>query len=204
MIDNDTALLTINGFLHPNVFEMFLEGVFSEIKERNTKYLIIDIRENGGGNMLGILLLRHLTEEPFREKSRIDIKISEQFKEITKGNFVGTYDYEVVDNELSAYFRESQKDVGMKTSKAEVGSILSYEQPYYIPKPNPQRFNGDVFLLIGDHTRSAAVTFAAAIKDFEIGKIIGGETGGKATQYGGYNPCITLPNSKLVVSCSNS
>lgn len=69
------------------------------------------------------------------------------------------------------------------------------------PRRNSLRFNGDVYVLVGSQTFSAATDFAAIIKDLSIGKIVGQETGGLASCYGDVFS-LTLPNSKLKLGVS--
>ncbi|MBF2798974.1 hypothetical protein J5295_09775 [Riemerella anatipestifer] len=49
---------------------MFADSAFAEIKNRNIKNLIIDIRKNGGGNsMVGDILLQYIAKTNFRQYS---------------------------------------------------------------------------------------------------------------------------------------
>lgn len=69
------------------------------------------------------------------------------------------------------------------------------------PRKNDLRFNGDLYLLIGPQTFSAAVDFAAMVKDLSVGKIASQETGGLASCYGDVLS-FELPCSKLKLSVS--
>lgn len=68
----NTALLTIRSFNREDFedtkedYEAFLQNSFSAIKKRKIRYLIIDIRQNGGGrDVYGSLLYSYLTNKPF-------------------------------------------------------------------------------------------------------------------------------------------
>ena len=52
------------------------------------------------------------------------------------------------------------------------------------PQSSGPRFGGRVFLLTGPNTFSSAADFAAVVKDYEIGTIIGEETGGLRQCFG--------------------
>jgi hypothetical protein len=72
-LENDVALLTIKTFDKRRLpkteqyFDNFLVKSFSELNEKNVENLIIDLRDNAGGNdEYGPLLYSYLTSEPFR------------------------------------------------------------------------------------------------------------------------------------------
>lgn len=79
---------------------------------------------------------------------------------------------------------------------------LSYEWDFIKPKRNPLRFSGNIFVLTGSYTFSTAADFAATIKDFSIGTIVGDETGGLPACYGDVFK-FSLPNSGLEVRVSH-
>ena len=69
---NDVAVLTIRTFSNELLgktnedFKSFLDSSFQEIKVRHVKNLIIDLRNNGGGQDLnGSILYSYLTNKPF-------------------------------------------------------------------------------------------------------------------------------------------
>lgn len=68
---NKIAILTVKTFSSgslksPEEFSKFLETSFKEISDREINKLIIDIRDNGGGNdVYGSMLYSYLTDKPF-------------------------------------------------------------------------------------------------------------------------------------------
>lgn len=73
------GLLTIKSFDRNRLggpdqhFEKFLAKCFSELNEKNVKNLIIDLRENAGGqDEYGPLLYSYLTSKPFRYYGSIE------------------------------------------------------------------------------------------------------------------------------------
>lgn len=70
-IDNETALLTIRSFAYygektPIIID-FLDNAFKDIKQKNYKNLIIDVRGNfGGTSEATIRLLKHTLQKPFQ------------------------------------------------------------------------------------------------------------------------------------------
>jgi hypothetical protein len=165
-----TGLIEFNQFSDLETFEQFLHDTFNKLKEQQASNLIIDIRENRGGNSsLGDALLDYLTDEPFRQFEKYQIKVSAQLLEIRQN---------------------------MPQAKAQIGSLLTEEVYFIKPKDNPLRFTGRKFVLTGRTTFSSANCFASAIKCFDIATLIGEETGGTTTSYG---DCLYfyMPNSNL-------
>lgn len=72
LLSNGIALLKIRSFEMNRVggkisFRAFLDSTFRKIKSLHTRHLIIDIRDNGGGeDALGAWLYSYLTDKPFR------------------------------------------------------------------------------------------------------------------------------------------
>ena len=71
LIDEETAVLSIFSFnfYRWNIYDKFVEFMdksFLEIKEKNIKNLVIDVRQNGGGAPeASIYLLQYLVDSPF-------------------------------------------------------------------------------------------------------------------------------------------
>lgn len=64
------------------------------------------------------------------------------------------------------------------------GTILSRSVDLVPPRPNPLCFTGDVYVLTSATTFSSATNFCAAIKDVQLGTLIGEETGGVPSSFG--------------------
>jgi len=172
---NKTALLVINSFREGGFmpWDAFLSGVFSYLKENKTKSLIIDMRANGGGNSsMGDELIDYLTSKPWTQFGNYTRKYSEQ----------------------------AMAQRGERSAK-KAGTTESFEMSLDRPSSNPLRFNGSVYLLTSRVTFSSASSFAAAIKDFGIGILVGEETGGIFPHFGDVIS-FQLPSSKINGGCS--
>nr|MCU0493375.1 S41 family peptidase [Chloroflexaceae bacterium] len=149
------GLLDFRLLLDRDAFNRFLRETFTQIKQDNVQHLIIDLRQNGGGDSgLGNALLGYLTDKPFTQFARSEWKISAQ----TRSNS-GAVD---------------KPD----------GSIIASVNEAHAPPDNPLRFRGDVYVLIGPTTFSSATALASTFKDYQLGVLVGEETGGLATAYG--------------------
>src|SRR5690606_36723585 len=77
--NSSTVLLTIRTFAEDELaeailqFEGFLDRVFSDLEQKNTPSLIIDLRGNGGGrDVFGSLLYSYLTDIPVHYYERLE------------------------------------------------------------------------------------------------------------------------------------
>jgi Peptidase family S41 len=161
-------------------FQKFLEVTFTEIQRQKLQVLIVDLRNNGGDSALGDALLDYLTNKPFRQFSRAEVKVSTQFE---------------------AYLKVRGSEIPWP-SRSPIGSIVKLEFPFISPTPNPLRFNGKLYVLIDDPTFSSASAFASTIKDFKLGVLVGTETSGHPTSCGEIYS-FNLPNTRLEVGVSS-
>ncbi len=169
--DANSGVIKFDSFWDMEKFKKFLNDTFKEIKEKNIKYLIIDIRDNPGGNsQLGDEFLKYLTNKPFRQYDKCELKLSSQVRE------------RHMDDNMASDF----------LSRLATLLKLNLTKPGY----NPLRFNGKVYLLIGPKSASSATDFAQTVKYYKIGTLIGEETVDTVVNYG---DCLTqkLPNSEL-------
>jgi hypothetical protein len=71
-LGSDTALLTLNAFDWPDTeaFYAFTKAAFTRLRDEKVKTLLIDVRENGGGNEdMWKDILRYIADKPFRNAS---------------------------------------------------------------------------------------------------------------------------------------
>lgn len=72
------------------------------------------------------------------------------------------------------------------------------------PQDRPSRFQGDIDLLIGPDTFSAAITFATILQDYKLATLVGEETEGKASYCAWVSDPITLSHTHLQYTYSSS
>ncbi|WP_027339242.1 S41 family peptidase [Halonatronum saccharophilum] len=180
------ALLTVNTF-DENVINTFNEDFssykremrrfFQEIRANETDYLIIDLRNNGGGSdRLARHLYEYITDTPYLIYSEILTKLSDYAVELGGAGL---------------------SDV----ARAGEDRVISVKKELIEPEDNDLRFNGEVYFLIGHGSYSAASDLAAVVKDFGTGVLVGQETGGVASAYGDLLRS-SLPNSGLEFTVS--
>lgn len=182
------ALLTFNTFYHLDTFRLFLSEMFSNIKSKKIENLIIDIRNNNGGNSdLGDELLKYISTSPFAQYDRTYLKFSKIYKET-----------------FAKYSSLSKDSLARYLNKKE-GFIDTIRKSNRLiqPRLGDERFGGNVFLLTSPYTYSSAADFANAFKYYHLGKIVGEETGGYIISQG-EGVVTKLPRSKINVELSSS
>lgn len=152
--NTSTAIIDFRSFIDFDKFSLFIDSTFSVIKDKNIQNLIIDIRNNGGGNsMLGDELFQYISPVPFQQFGRSLVKISPTLKRIEDDI---TY------------------PLGFHSSE---GDLIPLRE-------NDKRFTGNCYLLTSNYTFSSAGSFTWAFHYFRMGKIIGEETGGLIVCFG--------------------
>jgi hypothetical protein len=188
------GLIDFRAFYNSEQFKTFLSKTFLKIKNDSIKNLIIDIRNNGGGDSrLGDELLQYLTDKPVSQFSKMELKVSSEIKKFYKDFLPGFIRWMPI---------QYLHPFGWKVWCTKEGEIAVFSLDPETPDKNPLTFKGNIYLLIGSGTFSSAVAFATAIKDYNLGKIIGEETGGLASAYGDIYS-FDLPNTNLQAGVSH-
>ncbi|NVJ97295.1 MAG: S41 family peptidase [Alphaproteobacteria bacterium] len=165
---DNTAYVKIDQFYwdSPEEYMAFMDGCFTQFRSENAENLIVDIRENGGGDdmfwMAGVM--KYVAKVPYRHGSSYKVRILEKYRD--PGETIG----DVVEGEIGR----------MRQPETEVANS----------------FDGNFYLLVGPYSYSSSILFANAVKDHEIGKIVGVPTDGKRGQTGGTQRYI-FPNTGL-------
>jgi C-terminal processing protease CtpA/Prc len=174
-----------------NLFTHFLDTVFTQIKHEKTEDLIIDLRNNSGGySVLGDELFQYISEVPFSQFGKTTVKYSKLraqfYTEIRKTGFLKNYTDSAFNNFIAP---------GYGTTKITYDSLT-------ILRKNPLRFKGNVYLLTSTNTFSSASDFAWCFQHFNMGKVVGEETGGYIVCFGDLINA-TLPVTKLSLNISH-
>lgn len=180
LIDDSTIIFDLNTFDLPiEDFQPMLDQLFKEIDNNHVSHLIIDCRDNPGGDAtLGALLFEHIYRGDYRKVGFYGYKISKEILELQLNN--GWIDQAIYDEQI--------KHIGEVSMTSHIEEGRTFDNKYC--------FDGNIYLLTNENTRSAAVMFASLIKDYNAGTIIGAETGDKASGYTA-NYEFELPNTKL-------
>lgn len=186
------AYLKVRDFvIGKNEFATYINSIFQVIDEQKINSLIIDIRNNSGGNSeLADYLISCIYDRPFKTNSKILIKRSEQYYSFMQDYFSWWVRPILIFIKPIREYRNTP-----------VGEVYSDLKGYKSNSNLPYRFKGEIYILINSNTFSTALGFATVIKDYKIGTIVGEPTRAIVNEYGDIYP-FDLPHSKLWVWCS--
>jgi C-terminal processing protease CtpA/Prc len=200
VFNNDKiALIDVNTFGNTRLldrFRSFLDSSFTIIKQKGIRELIIDVRNNSGGETeLVEALIDYTANKPWTAFSRADYKFSDQAKADLIPWYLRWVPIKPFINLFSFMYTSAKID------KAEYDLVDNrllhvYMKPGKL-KANPLRYSGDTYLLINSGSYSASVIFAAIMKDYGFATLVGEETGQPANPYGGSH-FFFLPNTHLL------
>lgn len=199
--NRDLAVITLNTFEFDfEAYDSLLCSSFKNIKDNEIGNLIIDVRENGGGNgNLISTLVNYLTEKPYITTAFSQVKTSEATIHCYTTHPVFIH---AIDQARKAE-KESEEFLQLVDAFLEnpPGTITDLPEDVVIPTVNENRFSGNLYVLTSRQTFSGATAFTVIIKDNQIGTIVGEETSDNPTDYG----CIMLfelPNTKINIQNS--
>lgn len=189
--------------LIPDFSEM-LKKSFEQINSNKVKYLIIDIRGNGGGDStLGKQFLNYIIDKNKKLNSTktSKIKLSELLK--TQRGEDGFYKFLFAKFPMGTVIDESKLNESYSEYEKSQKNNPTIKEPDFFNFPKiEKKFKGKFVLLIDNYVFSSAELFAVICKDNNIAVIIGEPTGGGVTNPGDVLFFI-LPNSKFAGSVSH-
>jgi len=194
-LSDSVAMLTLNSFglngwkAMTIDYKAFLANTFKEIDAKDIRHLIIDIRENNGGNdEMAEELFSYLAENNYnaeREGRTRYINFPETLKPHirTWGN--------------NPWYYNLKPD----NKKPENGYYIFKENyTQKLKKSNKKVFKGKSYLLASAANTSLAFYTTYRFKYQNIGKVIGQETGGNLNDInGGQILFLTLPNTRIEI-----
>lgn len=189
------GILTIKNFRNEE-FKSFVDNTFINLNNHKTKHLIIDVRDNRGGNDdNGVYLYSYLSDKLFDYYSLMETKLEPNQTNIP----------------CIEYFKESEtihqviklisKDKNNRNIIVTPDTAAGFVKPGVIHNPKQNCFRGDVYVLINGLSFSVTSDFCAIAYKNGRAKFVGSETGGAF--YGntsGYAYQLILPITKLNVT----
>ncbi len=187
LIDFPTMDGTLGG-----QWDKFLDEAIAAANARGAAGLIVDIRENGGGDStLGEVFLARVTDEPYRMAARIVWRRSAESDEL----------FRMMAKPMWRWLTIALPLFMPEYTKLKHGEDLTYEFEATSRRRVEPGFDGPTVLLIGEGTYSSAMMFADAARTYDLMLTIGQPTGGVPNALGDIGP-FQLPNSGIVVNFS--
>ncbi|HRG53574.1 MAG TPA: S41 family peptidase, partial [Bacteroidia bacterium] len=185
------------------VFGDFLNEFFTKIKEQNIDTLVIDLRNNSGGDFnLCLQLMYYITDKTNLKDFTEYIYTSEVYKSYSRKeykefatSYQQKYNIQPPQNQLILK--------GNRNGKISLFDEITNPKSIYYVKPSRPVFNGVVFVLANTNTGSSAALLTTLIQDNGLATVIGTSVGNNPTGATVYSPFI-LPKTKANVSISSS
>jgi hypothetical protein len=190
MDNGQIAVLTYSLFgIAVEEGKSFMKRAFEGIQSKGSRTLILDVRENvGGEGELGEVLLSYLMAAPFR-----------YYDEVIVNKWTGTFSF-------TARYTDPHLDLTVPEGVAEPradgkGHITINSEPLLgLQQPSKPSFTGPVYVLVNGGSFSTTAEFLSVLDSHHRATFIGEESGGG--YYGntsGGTARIVLPNTSLVV-----
>ncbi|MCC2618291.1 hypothetical protein LJ739_18690 [Aestuariibacter halophilus] len=162
-------------------YQQFVDQAFQQINAAQVDNLIIDLRNNSGGDdAFSDYLVAYLADKPFKWHAEFHLRSSALLKR----------DTEQKRDLTNPYWRSIMTH--------EDGARYAFEFEPYTPVPEQQRYTGNVYVLVNRQSHSQASVTAAQIQDHGWGVVVGEETGDYPTLYASQFQ-YPLPNTGITV-----
>lgn len=192
--DSSIAVLKVKDFSKGN-FRKGYKDIFSNLKQKEIKTLILDLRNNPGGRVAeAVELYSYLTDKDFVMLQNAIVTSKTSLWKLGLFNKIPKILYPFAATFYPFYMGFST----LRTSKNKQGvytySLVGSKKRNY--KIN--HFSGKVYVIINGGSFSASCLLAASLKSNSNITFVGEETGGGFNStVAGLLPVVTLPNSKL-------
>lgn len=190
ILNQNTGYINAKSFFFAhkkNISKAFtnkLNSYFEELEQKRVSHLIIDLRQNAGGSSYPAeVILQKVAQKPYQQTGGSTMRVSAQFR-----GFI---------DDLPPAMRLIVKKGPMKNyHKHPIGTNITEKSKPQLPKRVKNSFSGEVYVLIGPDTHSAAMMMANAIEDFDLGTLVGTPTTSIPRELSNALPLKT-PNAKV-------
>ena len=181
----NTAFMRVTSFSGSGL-RKFIRQSFKTIKTSGVKNLVVDLRENGGGNIKNSTRLsQYISDHAFKIADSV-VANNRGISKVPRSSFFNVM-----------YYAFAKTLISKKGADGKF-HFKRFEKHYYAPITK-NHFDGNVYILQGGYTFSASTLFMSPLIKQKNVTIVGEETGGG--YYGNSAmmiPNIKLPNSQLL------
>lgn len=194
--DSVTAYMKIKGFTNGD-YEAFYEESFKLLDSLQTKDLIIDLRDNGGGRIAEINdLYSYLAQEDFTFINESEVTTRTPILNMFMSNAKSP-----VSQGFAILFSPIIVAHNLLKTKKRDGKLYYKFRQSKVQSPHEQNYNGNVYVLINGNSFSASSILSTNLKATKRATLVGQETGGayNGTVAGLFKP-YKLPTSKIIIN----
>lgn len=162
---NRIAFMDLGSFGRGLKLKSFFRASFKNMRKKETKHLVVDVRGNGGGSVTNsTFFTKFIADRKFKVADSLYANTrNSRYKKYIEGYFF---------NRFFMLFMTAKK----KDNKYHFGY---FERHYFRPKKE-NHFNGNVYILTGGNSFSATTLFTQTVKEQDNVIVVGEETGGGA------------------------
>ena len=190
-IRGDTGTMTLPTFVIRDGFDWYgwVRSKFAELDARRTGTLVIDIRQNEGGDSEVVdSILTYIAASPYA-KPRSRPESAYERVPYVLARFLDTWDFGFFDR--TGKVQKTDGRNWIMAARAVRADTL---------RPNAARYRGRTFLLVGPENSSAGYLMARYVSESKAATVVGQPTGGNLRGLnGGELAWLTLPNSGVAV-----
>lgn len=187
-------------------FDVFLQEVITDLNAKNLRTLVIDLRNNGGGDLemarpLLYALAPQAAVRPIPDYIYLSPLSRSQFKEEWKtlGRACRELGHPMPADGTLVNIDSLEIAAGLEPADF-FAPVMDPRSPVYFRPPVPE-YNGQVVFLVGPQTGSAAAGLATLVKDNGIGQLVGTVVS-ERPEGASVVSRVNLPNSKDEISIS--
>ncbi|WP_303318003.1 S41 family peptidase [Flavivirga abyssicola] len=189
------AYMKLRSFTNGN-YKKFYKESFAKLDSAKTKYLILDLRDNGGGRIAEIdYLYSYLTKDKYKfiEDSEVNSRVP--FLKFLMSNTTPN-SLKILSGIVSPIIVVQNL---IRTRKRD-GKLYYRFRQTKVRAPRPLHFTGHIYVLINGNSFSASSLISTHLKATKRATFVGEETGGayNGTVAGIYK-IYELPNTKLKI-----
>ncbi len=193
--NKDVAYMKLRSFTNGR-YKRFYKESFTKLDSAKTKYLILDLRDNGGGRIAEIdYLYSYLAKEPFKFINDSEVNSRIPFLKFLMSKTTPN-SLKLLSGMLSPFIVAQNL---IQTRKRD-GKLYYRFRHTKVKAPKPLRFGGDIYVLINGNSFSASSLISTHLKATKRAIFVGEETGGayNGTVAGIYK-IYELPNTRLKI-----
>jgi len=195
-IDGERAVMTLPTFsVYRSKFdwEAFFADSFAELNSKRVRHLVIDIRDNEGGDgAIALGLLSYLVSTSTTYVSDQSVTMYERIPERLLG-YLDTWDKRFYDRSGQVDRIDDGPQAGRLRFRPNASKVSEIA-------PRPERFTGKTWMLVGPENSSATFALARLTKRLGAATLVGQPTGGNERGLnGGQLAWVNLPHSGVAV-----